>query len=91
MELKETVEGMLSLDYKERFRSEYAQVYIRHCKLNTMLFKHSQGTLEFTPACPISLLAAQNALMVSLLNILELRAEIEGIDLSDISERMEER
>ena len=90
MELKETVDGMLSSDYKERFKAEYAQLYIRYSKLNKMLFKYEDGTLEFTPTCSIRLLCEQNDSMLSLLNILEIRAEEEGIDLSDIKERMEE-
>ena len=37
MELKDTVEMMLSDDYKERFRAEYWQLKIRYDKLRKMV------------------------------------------------------
>ena len=37
MELKETVEGMTSPDYKERFKAEYRQTKIRYEKLKHFL------------------------------------------------------
>ena len=38
-ELKETVELMISTDYKERFKAEYEQAKIRFEKLKAMLDK----------------------------------------------------
>lgn len=38
-ELKETVELMLSNDYKERFKAEYYQLKIRIDRLDNMLSK----------------------------------------------------
>ena len=39
MELKDTVEGMESPDYKERFKAEYYQTKIRYEKLKKLLNK----------------------------------------------------
>lgn len=81
MELKDTIEMMQSADYKERFKAEYYQVKIRHDRLHKMLIKAEAGTLEFTPTCPIELLEEQRAHMGNYLYCLEVRAQIEGIDL----------
>ena len=82
-ELKNTVEGMLSADYKERFKEEYQQVEIRYDKLACMLDKHSRGMLEFEPTCPIDLLEEQHEAMGGYIDCLKRRAIIEGIDLGD--------
>lgn len=81
MELKDTISLMNSEDYKERFKAEYWQTKIRYQKLHKMLVKYEAGVLPFTPSCPIHLLLDQKAHMGSYLNKLEIRAEIEGIDL----------
>lgn len=76
-----TVEGMLSPDYKERFKAEYQQTKIRYDKLHVMLVKADAGKLEFEPTCPLDLLRRQAAAMGQYLYCLEVRAQIEGIDL----------
>lgn len=81
MELKNTIEMMQSADYKERFKAEYHQTKIRYEKLHRMLTKADAGTLEFTPSCPLALLKEQKANMGKYLYCLEVRAEIEGVDL----------
>ena len=81
MELKDTVEMMQSADYKERFKAEYHQTKIRYNKLHNMIVKADAGTLEFTPTCPIALLKEQKAAMGKYLYCLEVRAQIEKIDL----------
>ncbi len=81
MELKDTIEMMQSADYKERFKAEYFQTKIRYNKLHKMLTKADAGTLEFTPTCPLDLLRDQKANMGKYLYCLEVRAEMEGIDL----------
>ena len=83
MELRDTVELMNSADYKERFLAEYLQLRIRHGKLEYMLERHDEGTLNFVPTCPIELLKAQEKAMASYLHMLQLRAEYEGIKLTD--------
>lgn len=83
MELKHTSAWMESDDYKKRFMAEYHQTKIRYEKLHRMCVKYEAGTLDFTPACPIDLLKEQKKYMGMYLNQLEIRAEIEGIDLYD--------
>ena len=83
MELKDTVDGMLSDDYKERFKAEYQQLKIRLYKLGHMLWLKSESMLEFELTCPMSLLTKQEKLMQELLEVYEWRARIEGIDLDD--------
>lgn len=80
MELSTTIDGMISPDYKERFVAELKQVYIRMSKLGDMLCKAEEGTLNFEPKTPISVLKAQHELMNGYFNLLVLRAEIEGIE-----------
>lgn len=82
MDLRNTVEMMLSSDYKERFRAEYYQNKIRYEKLHRMTIQYEAGTLNFTPSCSLVLLREQKAAMGSYLHALEVRAEIENIDLS---------
>lgn len=81
MELKDTIEMMQSDDYKERFKAEYYQTKIRYDKLHKMLTRADAGTLGFTPTCPLELLWEQKETMGNYLYCLELRAEIEKIDL----------
>lgn len=80
-ELKETIELMNSDDYKDRFKAEYLQTKIRYEKLHKMLVKKSAGTLEFETTCPERILMEQKRYMGEYLRCLEVRAEIEGIDL----------
>ena len=81
MELKDTIEMMNSPDYKERFKAEYHQTKIRYEKLHTMCIKYEACTLDFTPSCSLELLKKQKAAMGNYLYCLEIRAEIEGINL----------
>ena len=83
MELKHTSAWMESDDYRKRFLAEYHQTKIRYEKLHRMCVKYEAGTLDFTPKCPIGLLKEQKKYMGLYLNRLEVRAEIEGIDLYD--------
>jgi hypothetical protein len=80
-EFDDTVEGMLSADYKKRFKAEYQQTKIRYDKLHKMLVKADAGKLEFKPTCPLDLLKEQKAYMGRYLYCLEVRAQIEGIEL----------
>lgn len=81
MELKDTIELMNSADYKERFKAEYYQTKIRYEKLHKVVIKYEAGTLNFTPSCSIELLKAQKRAMGEYLYNLEVRAEIENINL----------
>ncbi len=88
MELRETAEMMNSADYKERFKAEYWQTKIRYEKLkkfNTRIEAagwygpNRDETLKH--GCPESLLREQQNVMGQYLHMLEVRAEIEKIDL----------
>ena len=81
MDLKDTVEMMNSADYKERFKAEYHQVKARYDKLHKMTVKYKAGKLDFKPDCSLELLLEQKKYMGQYLNCLEVRAEIEGIEL----------
>ena len=82
MELKDTIEGMISSDYKERFKAEYNQLRIRRKKLWVVLEKDSLGELDFELTSP-TLLHDQLVVMDNLLSILEERAELEGVKLNE--------
>lgn len=81
LELEDTIEMMKSDDYKERFRAEYLQTKIRCRKLHEMIIKYRAGALNFTPACPYKVLEDQYQQMTNYLDILEIRALIEKVDL----------
>ena len=81
MELKDTIKLMNSDDYKERFKAEYYQTKIRYDKLHKMLIKYEAGTLGFEPSCPQEILEKQACYMGNYLKYLEIRAEIEKIEL----------
>ena len=79
--LDDTIILMSSSDYKDRFKAEYWQTKIRYEKLHQMLVKYDAKTLDFTPTCPIESLKRQCSHMGQYLFDLEVRAEIENIDL----------
>ena len=81
MTLNDTVNLMTSDDYKERFKAEYLQLKIRIEGLRKMLIKWDAGKLDFTPPCPRAVLLTQKRYMEEYLNQLEVRAEIEEIEL----------
>lgn len=91
MELKDTVNGMLSSSYKERFIAEYQQLKIRYEKLKAFNTKieaahrtesRDNGVDMPIHDCPDGLLREQQCQMGELLHTLEVRAVIEGIDLT---------
>ena len=82
MELKDTIELMNSNDYKERFKAEYLQTKIRYEKLHKMVIRYEAGTLDFEPSCSIEILKEQKSYMGNYLRMLEIRAEIEKIELN---------
>ena len=79
--LEFTIDLMRSGDYKKRFHAEYCQTKIRYDKLHKMLIKAEAGTLDFKPTCSLELLKEQKYHMGMYLHALEVRAEIEGIEL----------
>lgn len=81
MELKDTIKFMESEDFKERFVAEYQQTKIRYDKLHAMIVKYEAGTLQFSPVTPLEILKKQASFMGQYLYVLELRAQLEGIEL----------
>lgn len=80
-DLSSTVKLMESSEYKDRFLAEYIQTKIRYEKLHKMIVKYEAGKLDFTPSCSLELLKKQASAMRNYLYILEMRAEIENVDL----------
>ena len=80
-DLKDTVDLMNSDDFKDRFKAEYYQTKIRYDKLHAMIIKYEADTLSFTPNCSLELLKHQASMMGQYLYDLEVRAEIEHIEL----------
>lgn len=91
MELKNTIDMMNNEDYKERFKAEYYQTKIRYEKLKK--FNNKIEAARMTQCvgscaiempkhdCPDGLLIEQQHVMGNYLRILEVRAEIEKIEL----------
>ena len=81
MELKDTIAMMESEDFKERFRAEYFQAKIRYDKLHKLIIQLEAGTAPFEPKCSLELFKKQASFMGQYLYCLEVRAEIEGVNL----------
>lgn len=82
MELKDTVNDMLSDDYKSRFIAEYYQLIIRSRALMNIIDKAENGELDFTLKCPLDVLKAQYTAMITYIGCLVERAIYEGIKLN---------
>ena len=52
-------DGATASDYKERMRVEYQELTDRAGTLRDMLQRYADGTLDFEPTCPITLLSRQ--------------------------------
>lgn len=81
MKLQEMEDLMNSDDYKDRFKAEYHQLKMRVDKLEFMIDRYEKGTLGFTPSCDIRILINQLFCMKLYMDILQDRADIEGIEL----------
>lgn len=68
-------------DYKVRFVNEYNELKDRYNKLHKMIVKYEADTLDFTPTCSIELLKKQKRAMGEYLYVLEVRAELEKVEL----------
>lgn len=84
MDLKKTVELMVSEDYKERFKAEYYQGLIRFNKLKEMIDQWDSGELDFVPTCPRSIYDMQLNAMSDYISTLEVRASMENIKLEKV-------
>lgn len=79
--LENTTALMTDYDDPGCFKAEYDRLKIRRERLSELIAKAEAGALEAEPACSVSLLAEQCAVMGRYLHILETRAGIEGIEL----------
>lgn len=79
MELKDTIEDMISDDYIRRYKAEYRQLVIRIDKL-TKYVKHYINSDSFIEQ---QLKAQQLEAMIHYRNILEMRANINNIKLNE--------
>lgn len=82
--LAHTRDMMISPDYKERFKAEYIQLKNRFDDLKKMLDAWDDKKPSFVPPCPRDLYGEQVTVMELYLCVLERRAKLEDIDLSDI-------
>lgn len=79
---KSVIANIIEADtWQERFEQEYAYVKSKYERLHRMIVKYEAGTLDFEPNCSLEILKRQAAAMGSYLYILEMRSEIEGIEL----------
>lgn len=69
--------------WQERMQKEYRELKERYENLHKMVTKYEAGTLGFTPNCSLELLCQQKRHMGEYLHDLEIRAEIEGVNLYD--------
>lgn len=83
MVLSETINGMVSEDYKERFIAEYYQLVIRYKGLKKMLDNWDKGNLNFIPTCPRSTYDLQIKAMAEYNAVLRARAVLEGVNLDE--------
>ena len=67
--------------WQEHMKREYRETKERYEKLHRMVTKYEAGTLDFTPNCSLELLSQQKRHMGEYLHDLEIRAEIEGVEL----------
>ena len=85
MELKDTIAGMKSEDYKQRFVAEYRQTKIRYEKLkefcNKIEAEELMGKEPPKHDCPLYLLQTHKRNMGMYLHDLEIRAIIEDVKL----------
>ena len=79
MELKDTVDLMLSEDYIDRFKAEYYQLKIRCEKLEAAIKGYDNGEVNLD--APPELFRQQLDYMVNYKFIMEQRATYEGITL----------
>ena len=73
--------------WKTRFQDEYRYVKNKYDNLHKMIVQYEAGTLDFTPNCSLELFKRQAKAMGEYLYVLELRAEIEGVDLDETVDR----
>lgn len=64
-------------------RVEYCELTARAGRLRGMLQRYADGTLDFEPTCPITLLSRQLDVMDEYAGLLHHRAKLEHVDLEE--------
>lgn len=80
IELKDTVDYMLSEDWKKRFVAEYTQLIARIDSLVDLMWE-DEDELKKTVNCPLDIIDMQVEHMNYYKRILDIRAEIYGFDM----------
>lgn len=88
MKLTDTSFMMYSDDFKTRFKAEYLQLKLRLECITKMLEGLKNNTLSFKPKCSYEILNEQVQCMSGYFSVLEKRAEIENIDLTEDTDLM---
>ena len=81
MTMDQIIKLQTSEDWKDRTISEYQLLLRREEALAKMINEYERGKLKFIPNCPIQLLRMQHDIMCEYLDVLVIRAKLEGIDL----------
>ena len=81
MELKDTIELMISGNWQDRFVAEYLQTKIRYDKLHQLIVKREAGKIDFETPIPLESWKAQAHHMGLYLMELEKQAVIHNINL----------
>lgn len=71
--------------YQVRYMKEYDELCMRYMKLNAIIKKAEEGTLDFELNCPLELLKEQADVMWRYIEILWERSEYEKVDLVPIT------
>lgn len=83
--LADTVSGMVSDDYRERFVAEFDQLTYRTHRLHETTRRWDEGTLPFEPACSRTVLHGQLCAMYAYRDYMKVRAEAEGFKPEDFA------
>lgn len=81
MKLQDTVDMMVSGDYRERIEAEYYQLAIRYNRLKLMLDKWDKGELDFVPKSPKYLCKVQLSVMEDYLKVMKDMAKFENVEI----------
>lgn len=88
IELKDTVDHMISDDWKKRFIAEYAQLITRIDSIVDLMWEDEEKIKEIGP---LDLIDMQVEHMNNYKRILDIRAEIYGIDMDKELEKLQKK
>ena len=88
IELKDTVDYMISDDWKKRFIAEYAQLITRIDSIVDLMWEDEEKIKKIGP---LDLIDMQVEHMNNYKRILDIRAEIYGIDMDEELEKLQKK